>query len=148
MIDSLLGLVMLMLLTGWMAGVVSIQAMLSSPARSLTPREQVDVLAAVNQSPLAPASCEDLLGDVRKPSTLALLQQLLLAPQLMVRENGQRVNTFMDEQADAGELPYADATDFGKLVSFDDQEAEDWQIELSRPDGDGKSRKERLFLCS
>ena len=148
MIDSLLGLVMLMLLTGWMAGVVSVQAMLSSPARSLTPREQVDVLAAVNASSLAPLACKDLLAAAKQEAAIQALRQLLLAPQLMVRKNGQAVSGFVDDLTSAGELPYANPDDLGNTLRFDQAESNDWQIPLSQTGGDGEAKFERLYLCS
>lgn len=148
MIDSLLGLVMLMLLTGWMAGVVSVQAMLSSPARSLTPREQVDVLAAVNASSLAPSACEDLLATAKQEAAMQALRQLLLAPQLMARKNGQTVLGFIDDLTSAGELPYANPDDLGKTLRFDQAESNDWLVPLSQSGGDGETKSERLYLCS
>lgn len=152
MIDSLLGLVMLMLLTGWMAGVVSVQAMLSSPARSLVPREQVDLLAAVKASASAPANCRDLVTTAKNATTIAALQKLLLAPQLMVRESDQSVAQVIREQSSSGELPYSQQQDLDKLLristaqevntfNFDARSSQDWVIQLSQ------DRGERLFLC-
>jgi hypothetical protein len=151
MIDSLLGLVMLMLLTGWMAGVVSVQAMLSSPARSLVPREQVDLLAAVKASSSAPANCRDLVTTAKNATTIAALQKLLLAPRLMVRESNQSVAQVIREQSASGELPYGQQQDLDKLLristakepntfSFDGP-SQDWMMQLSQ------DRSERLFLC-
>lgn len=151
MIDSLLGLVMLMLLTGWMAGVVSVQAMLSSPARSLVPREQVDLLAAVKASSSAPANCRDLVTTAKNAATIAALQKLLLAPRLMVRESNQSVAQVIREQSASGELPYGQQQDLDKLLrtstvkepnafSFDGS-SQDWMMQLSQ------DRSERLFLC-
>ena len=148
MIDSLLGLVMLMLLTGWMAGVVSVQAMLSSPARSLTPREQVDVLAAVNASSLAPSACADLLTTAKQEVAMQALRMLLLAPQLMARKNGQTVSGFIDDLTSAGELPYTNPDDLGKTLRFDQSESNDWLVPLSQSGGDGEAKFERLYLCS
>jgi hypothetical protein len=153
MIDSLLGLVMLMLLTGWMAGVVSVQAMLSSPARSLVPREQVDLLAAVHASASAPADCKDLIKTAKSSATIAALQKLLLAPNLMVREDDQSVGEVIREQSSSGELPYGREQDLEKLLrvssaqeanvfSFDARSSQDWFIQLSR------DQRERLFLCN
>jgi len=151
MIDSLLGLVMLMLLTGWMAGVVSVQAMLSSPARSLVPREQVDLLAAVKASSSAPANCRDLVTTAKNATTIAALQKLLLAPRLMVRESNQSVTQVIREQSASGELPYGQQQDLDKLLRTStakepntfgfDGSSQDWMMQLSQ------DRSERLFLC-
>jgi hypothetical protein len=152
MIDSLLGLVMLMLLTGWMAGVVSVQAMLSSSARSLSTREQVDVLAAVKASSMASASasdrCDALLADARADTVMHLLQELLLAPPLMARKNDQPVEQFMADRAAEGELPYANSDDFGKLIGFDQAGSQDWLIQANQSAAGGTNQGERLFLCS
>ena len=148
MIDSLLGLVMLMLLTGWMAGVVSVQAMLSSPARSLTPRGQVDVLAAVNASSLAPSACEDLLTTAKQEAAIQALRKLLLAPRLMARSNGQTVSGYIDDLTSTGELPYANPDDLGKTLRFNQPEANDWLIPLSPSGGESEAKFERLYLCS
>jgi hypothetical protein len=151
MIDSLLGLVMLMLLTGWMAGVVSVQAMLSSPARSLVPREQVDLLAAVKASSSAPANCRDLVTTAKNATTIAALQKLLLAPRLMVRESNQSVAQVISEQSASRELPYGQQQDLDKLLRIStakepntfnfDGSSQDWMMQLSQ------DRSERLFLC-
>lgn len=155
MIDSLLGLVMLMLLTGWMAGVVSVQAMLSSPARSLAPREQLDLLAAVQASPASPSSCKDLLKTAKSPAVIADLQRLLLAPQLMARGEDQSVAEMLKEQSASGEIPYGQQQDLDKLLRESPQEGEintfsfdgDWFLQLSQAESGGKNRRERLFLC-
>ena len=154
MIDSLLGLVMLMLLTGWMAGVVSVQAMLSSPARGLAPREQVDLLAALQASTSKPSTCKDLVSTAKQSVEISALQKLLLAPRLMVRDDDQSVSKFIQEQSQAGELPYGTTQDLDKLLktvpageantfSFDTRQGAsgDWLMQLS------KGRSERLFLC-
>ncbi len=143
---------MLMLLTGWMAGVVSVQAMLSSPARSLVPREQVDLLAAVKASSGASAVCKDLVTTAKNGTTIAALQKFLLAPQLMLREDDQSVAQVLRDQAASGELPYGQQQDRDKLLrvstqkeantfSFDQGATNDWFIQLSQ------DRSERLFLC-
>jgi hypothetical protein len=160
MIDSLLGLVMLMLLTGWMAGMVSVQAMLSSPSRGLGSGEQIDYLAAVKAGGGALVSCADLVEQAKNASSIALLQKLLLAPQLMAREDGRSVADIIKDLGAAGELPYGQPADLEKLLrqaTSDDVGAlspvrdrsgqTDWQIQIAQADASGKNVRERLLLC-
>jgi hypothetical protein len=85
---------------------------------------------------------------------ISALQKLLLSPRLMVRDDNQNVSEFIQEQSQAGELPYGTSQDLGKFLktapagevntfAFDSGQGVngDWLMQLSQ------GRSERLFLC-
>jgi len=109
MIDSLFGLVMLLLMSAWMAELVSVQSKLSSSTAMLTPREQIDYLAAVSYANPDLRPCRDLLPTAKSPSLKKSLQLLLLSGQLMGRPDGQSIDSFFRASQAAGEVPYEDS---------------------------------------
>lgn len=138
MLDSLLGIVILLLLTSWMVSTVSIQSRLLSSSSRLTSREQVDYLRAAKSrhvatpadyasssfAPVDPCGSSARAGrflehiKTLQPSTLEVnhlddLRRLLIAPQLMVRADGVTPSALTKSLQEEGQLPFTSSN--GKL---------------------------------
>lgn len=150
MIDSLVGVGMLVMLTGWMAGLVSVQYSLSSSRRALSQAEQIEYLRALVDDG---KSCDSQLLSVAKDEqSLLALQTLLASPELAQRDDDVSFSKALRELSANGDLPYDSADQLGRLLregkasgdpgslSFD-RNRNDWQLKLA--DGEQQS----LFLC-
>ena len=154
MIDSLVGVGMLVMLTGWMAGLVSVQYSLSSSRRALSQAEQVEYLRALVAGGLitAPGECKELVKLAKEEQNLAALQKLLVAPELAQRDDGVRFNNGWSELKSNGDIPYYSESQLELLLragsasgdpgtlSFD-RDRNDWQVKLA----DGEQQP--LFVC-
>lgn len=157
MIDSLFGLVMLLLMSAWMAELISVQSKLSSSAALLTPREQIDYLAAVSYANPDLKPCRDLLPTAKSPSLKKSLQLLLLSGQLMGRPDGQSIESFLRASQAAGDVPYDDSESDQRLLpitkaSNPEPNAfffhnRDWSIALTSTDPARQNLVEDLHLC-
>jgi len=148
MLDSLLGVVILLLLTSWMVSTVSMQSRLLSSSSRLTSREQVDYLRAAKRRYVATpadyrassfASVDPCGSSVRasrflehiktfQPSTprvnhLDDLRRLLIAPQLMARADGVAPSALAKSLQREDQLPFT-ASD-GELAVNDFMPASD-----------------------
>jgi hypothetical protein len=166
MIDALLGMALLLMLSGWMASLVSVQSMLSSPARNLSQREQLDYLNAVKQSNSS-LQCSDLIEDAALiSSNLVALQELLVASTLLQRPDGVSIDQQKEALRTEGQLPLTTKQEQGWIldpskllqVSSEDQSGTlvhdpkaigggDWFLRLSDVDSKGKHKMQRLFVC-
>jgi hypothetical protein len=112
MIDTLLGVVVLALLTSWMLAATSIQSrLLVSSSSRLSTREQLDYLraAALTGFPSCPpANPEDFLGGVRSfgAGSLQDLRSLLVDPQTMAREDGEEVDDIVKTMQENEQYPF------------------------------------------
>jgi len=105
MIDSLLGLVLLMMMSGWMASLVAVQSQLSAPARPLSLREQLDYLLAVKEKE-ASVSCDRLIESAKSTQNLEALQLLLASPQLLQRPDGESLKGYQASLMQDGKIAY------------------------------------------
>jgi len=150
MIDSLVGVGMLVMLTGWMAGLVSVQYSLSSSRRALSQAEQVEYLRALVADG---ATCNSQLMMVAKEDeNLDALQRLLVASELAQRDDGVRLGSGLSELRSNGDIPYdsekqldlflreGSASGDPGTMSFDSGR-NDWQVKLA----DGVQQP--LFVC-
>ena len=150
MIDSLVGVGMLVMLTGWMAGLVSVQYSLSSSRRALSQAEQVEYLRALVADG---ASCNrQLLTLAKDDQNLEALQRLLVAPELAQRDDGVRLSSGLSALRSNSDIPYDSQTQLDLLLrqgaasgdpgtlSFD-RARNDWQVKLA----DGEQQP--LFVC-
>ena len=150
MIDSLVGVGMLVMLTGWMAGLVSVQYSLSSSRRALSQAEQVEYLRALVADG---ATCKRQLMTIAKEDrNLEALQRLLVAPELAQRDDGVRLSSEWSELRRNGDIPYDSQAQLDLLlrqgsasgdpgtISFDSA-LPDWQVKLA----DGEQQP--LFVC-
>ena len=150
MIDSLVGVGMLVMLTGWMAGLVSVQYSLSSSRRALSQAEQVEYLRALVADG---ATCNrQLVNLAKEDQNLAALQELLVSPELAQRDDGVRFNSGLSELRSNGDIPYDSESQLELLLragsaSGDpgtlafDRDRSDWQVKLA----DGEQQP--LFVC-
>lgn len=170
MIDALLGMALLLMLSGWMASLVSVQSMLSSPAKNLSLREQLDYLNAVKQTSQSPVEipCSDLIEHEALMSlNIESLQELMVASSLLQRPDGVSIDQHKKALRNEGHLPFTTKQeqswilDSSKLlqVSAEDQSGTlvydpraigggDWFLRLSDVDSRGKHKRQRLFVCS
>lgn len=166
MIDSLLGMALLLMLSGWMASLVSVQTMLSSPARNVSQREQIDFLAAVKQKSGSSVLCPDLIREAKSKTNLEALQDLLVASAMLQRPEGVSSVQLKDQMRAEGQLPLTtqqqgawilDGTNLLQ-VSAEDQMGSllydskapggaDWFLRLSDPDASGNLKRQQLFVC-
>ena len=150
MIDSLVGVGMLVMLTGWMAGLVSVQYSLSSSRRALSQAEQVEYLRALVADGV---TCNrQLLTLAKDDQNLDALQRLLVAPELAQRDDGVRLSSGLSALRSNGDIPYDSQTQLDLLLrqgaasgdpgtmSFD-RVRNDWQVKLA----DGEQQP--LFVC-
>ena len=154
MIDSLVGVGMLVMLTGWMAGLVSVQYSLSSSRRSLSQAEQVEYLRTLVSGGLitSPGECKELVKLAKEEQNLEALQKLLAAPELAQRNDGVRFDNGWSELKSNGDIPYDSESQLQLLLregpasgdpgtlSFD-RDRKDWQVK--RADGE----QQPLFVC-
>ena len=150
MIDSLVGVGMLVMLTGWMAGLVSVQYSLSSSRRALSQAEQIEYLRALVDGG---KSCDrQLLSVAKDEQSLLALQTLLGSPELAQRDDGVSFWKAFRELRANGDLPYDSEDQLERLLrqgsasgdpgSFSfDRNRNDWQLKLA----DGEHQP--LFLC-
>ena len=108
MIDSLFGLIMLLLLSGWMAELLSVQAKLTSTSTILSPREQIDYLSSISNSNDQQIPCKQLVSTAKSLPLKRSLQILLLSSHFMMRPDGQSLDRALNESQSLGELPYHD----------------------------------------
>ena len=154
MIDSLVGVGMLVMLTGWMAGLVSVQYSLSSSRRALSQAEQVEYLRS---SVDGGALCDRQLLTVVKDKDkyyLPALQKLMVAPELAQRDEGVSLPTALRELRANADFPY-DSEDQLKLLLHQGSasgdpgslffDGTDWKIILVNDDN--KQFEQSLFLC-
>ena len=150
MIDSLVGVGMLVMLTGWMAGLVSVQYSLSSSRRALSQAEQVEYLRALVADG---ATCKRQLMTIAKEDrNLEALQRLLVAPELAQRDDGVRLSSKWSELRRNGDIPYDSQAQLDLLlrqgpasgdpgtISFDSA-LPDWQVKLA------EGEQQPLFVC-
>jgi len=154
MIDSLVGVAMLVMLTGWMAGLVSVQYSLSSSRRSLSQAEQIEFLRAY-----ASSACNQNIIATAKQDAVELLQGLLTAPGLIQRSEDDSLLVAKKEISQNGDLPYSEESQLEQLLRLSprgeigtfqfDNSAQDWTVWM-RPKDDSSSDdpvKTRLFIC-
>lgn len=155
MIDSLIGISMLVMLTGWMAGLVSVQYSLQSSRRSLGPAEQIEFLRAFALS----RACDKNMIATAKQDAIELLQELLIAPDLMRRPEGVSLVNKKNSMLQNGDIPYSSESQANQLLrlvpiadigTFQfDKSAKDWTIWMrsnERPTSDAPVNV-RLFIC-
>ena len=151
MIDSLIGVGMLVMLTGWMAGLVSVQYSLSSSRRALSQAEQFEYLRALNADGLTDSeNCNQLLLMAKDDYALESLQTLLVTPELAQRDDLVILGSRLIELQSNGDIPYSSlnqrelllrqgpATEGAGTLAF---VRGDWQV--TRADG----LQQPLFIC-
>ncbi len=172
MIDTLLGFVVLALLTSWMLGATSIQSRLLATSASLNTREQLDYLRAAAVASNSPDACTDpesFLASIKafrrvRPNSLGDLRSLLIDPQVMVREDSESRGDVVDWLKQIGHYPFTDQEGGldanaikGLLPSGNSAEpgninlpaavGEDWSITQPPARGENQPEPMNLWLC-